>query len=213
MTVSATCPRCGTALRPPGLMSSQWQCERHGGVLPLHVLPRLGVDVVASVVAGAKVPLWAPIPLLPGWTATGLALVGDDRSGSCATAFALSGPSPLGGPADLVLVAEEPGIGLGAHYAGVADVDPGAVVIDGPPEAKVEAAGHPTALWRAASAEDRVAFVGEALGVWLWAVLWPPAAELVLLEHVVLHDLRHEAHAGLDLPLGAPSTRLAAPAD
>ena len=74
--------------------------------------------------------------------------------------------------------------------------------------AALEAAGHPTALWRAPSAEDRVAFVGEALGVWLWAVLWPPAAELVLIEHVLLHDLRHEAHTGLDLPLGAPSTRL-----
>jgi hypothetical protein len=189
-------------------MSSDWQCERHGAVLPLHVLPRMGSDVLAQSVGGAKVPLWSPLPLIPGWTATGLALVGDERTGSRATALALSGPSPLGGPADLVLVAEEPGVGLGARYAGVSDVDPGAVVLDGPPAAKVEAAGHPTALWRCASALDRVAFVGEALGVWLWAILWPPAAELVLLEHVVLHDLRHEAHAGLDLPLGAPSTRL-----
>jgi hypothetical protein len=189
-------------------MSSDWQCERHGAVLPVHVLPRLGPDVLAQATADAKVPLWSPLPLIPGWTATGLALAGDERSGTRATALALSGPSPLGGPADLLLVAEEPGIGLGARYAGVRDVDPGAVVLEGPPEAKVEAAGHPTALWRSASADDRVAFVGEALGVWLWAVLWPPAAELVLLEHVVLHDLRHEAHAGLDLPLGAPSTRL-----
>ena len=53
-----------------------------------------------------------------------------------------------------------------------------------------------------------MAFAGEAGGVWLWAVLWPPAAELVLLEHVVLHDLRAEASAGLDLPIGAPTTRL-----
>ena len=192
-------------------MHSTWQCERHGDVLPLHVLPRLGPDVVARAAADAKVPLWSPLPLIPGWTATGLALVGDERTGSRATALALSGPSPLGGPADLVLVAEEPGTGLGARYAGVEGIDPGDVVA-GPPEAKVEAAGHPTALWRSDSAPDRVAFVGEALGVWLWAVLWPPAAELVLLEHVVLHDLRHEAHAGLDLPLGAPSTRLSAPA-
>jgi hypothetical protein len=188
-------------------MSSDWQCELHGAVLPLHVLPRLAANVLAQSAAGAKVPLWSPLPLIPGWTATGLALVGDERSGSRATALALSGPSPLGGPADMVVVAEEPGIGLGARYAGVADIDPG-TVSDGPPEAKVEAAGHPTALWRCASAEDRVAFVGEALGVWLYAVLWPPAAELVLLEHVVLHDLRHEAHVGLELPLGAPSTRL-----
>ena len=192
-------------------MSSDWQCERHGAVLPLHVLPRVGPDVLARASADAKVPLWSPVPLLPGWTVTGLATVGDERSGPRATALALSGPSPLGGPADLVLVAEEPGIGLGARYAGESSIDPG-LVVDGPPEAKVEAAGHPTPLWRCPSADDRVAFVGEALGVWLWAVLWPPEAELVLLEDVDLHDLRHEAHAGLQLPLGAPSTRLSATA-
>jgi hypothetical protein len=189
-------------------MSSDWQCEQHGAVLPLHVLPRVGRDVLGSAVRGAAVPLWSPLPLLAGWTATGLATVGDERSGARATAFALSGPSPLGGPADLVVVAEEPGVGLGARYAGLADLDV-AAVLSCPPDAKVEAAGHPTPLWRTDSADDRIAFVGEALGVWLWAVLWPPAAELVLLEHIVLHDLRDDAHAGLVLPLGAPSTRLA----
>ena len=57
-----------------------------------------------------------------------------------------------------------------------------------------------------------VAFAAYALaqGVWLYAVLWPPAAELVLLEHVVLHDLRDEAHTGAELPFGAPSPRLSA---
>ena len=123
------------------------------------------------------------------------------------TAVALAGPSPLGGPADLVLVAEDPGVGLGARIAGTDGVDPGTVP-EGAPDAKVLAAGHPTPLWRCGSAEDRVAFVGEAAGIWLWAVLWPPAAELVLLEHVELHDLRSESHANLDLPIGAPSPRL-----
>ena len=207
MSVPAVCPRCGGPVRPPGLMSSDWQCERDGAVLPLHVLPRIGPEVIAQTARRAAVPLWSPLPLLAGWTATGLATAGDDRSGARATAFALSGPSPLGGPADLVLVAEEPGVGLGARYAGAAATDP-VVAVAGPPDAKVEAAGHPTPLWRTDSAPDRVAFLGEALGVWLWAVLWPPPAELVLLEHVVLHDLRHDSHAGLDLPLGAPSTRL-----
>ena len=108
----------------------------------------------------------------------------------------------------LLLVAEEPGVGLGARYAGLEDLDPG-LTVAGQPDAKVEAAGHPTALWRSRSADDRAAFVGEAMGVWLWAVLWPPAAELVLLEHVELHDVRHDAHAALDLPVGAPTTRLA----
>lgn len=192
-------------------MSSDWRCEEHGAVAPLRVLPRLGPDALAQTAGRARVPLWSPLPLLAGWTATGLAAAGDDRSGLTATALALSGPSPLGGPADMVLVAETPGTGLGARYAGGGEVD-AETVLAGPPDAKVEAAGHPTALWRCPSAEDRIAFVGEALGVWLYAVLWPPAAELVLLEHVVLHDLRHDAHAGLDLPLGAPTTRLGAPA-
>jgi hypothetical protein len=153
------------------------------------------------------VPLWSPLPLLNGWTVTGLALAGDERSGSRATALALSGPCPVGGPADLVLVAEEPGTGLGARYAGLDQVDPGPTP-DGPPDAKVTAAGHPTALWRCDSADDRAAFVGEALGVWLWAVLWPPAAELVLIEQLELHDLREAAPLGVDLPYGAPTTRL-----
>jgi hypothetical protein len=192
-------------------MSSDWVCERHGAVQPLHVLPRVSGDVLAQAAARSAVPLWCPLPLLPGWTLTGLALAGDDRTRTGAAALALAGPSPLGGPADLVLVAEEPGVGLGARYAGLDHLDPGAAVAGGPPQAKVQAAGHPTALWQCDSAPDRTAFVGEALGVWLWAVLWPPEAELVLLEHVVLHDLRHEAHVAQDLPFGAPTSRLAAP--
>ncbi|MCA1711335.1 MAG: phosphotransacetylase [Actinobacteria bacterium] len=209
MTVAPTCPRCPGDLRAPGLMSSSWTCERHGAVHPLHVIPRPSNEALRKVGGGLGVPLWSPLPLLLGWTVTGLATAGDDRGPAKATVLALSGPSPLGGPADLLLVAEEPGVGLGARYAGIPSLDPGACTA-GPPDAKVEAAGHPTALWSCASADDRAAFVGEAKGVWLYAVLWPPAAELVLLEHVVLHDLRDAVHAAIDLPFGAPSPRLAA---
>ena len=207
MSVAPTCPRCSGSLRAPGLMSSEWECERHGAVAPFS-LHKASSEGLAQTAARAKVPLWSPLPLLPGWAVSGLATAGDDRTGARATVLALSGPSPLGGPADLLLVAEEPGTGVGGRFAGTDSVDPG-VLLDGAPDAKLEAAGHPTALWRVSSADDRVAFVGEALGVWLWAVLWPPAAELVLLEHVVLHDLRHTAHTGLELPLGAPCPHLA----
>ncbi len=202
-----SCPRCAGSLRAPGLMSSQWECSEHGAVQPLRIWSHVGPEVLAQAAAASVVPLWCPLPLLPGWTVTGLAVSGDERSGGRAVALALSGPSPLGGPADLVLVAEEPGTGLGGHTAGTTAMDPG-VVVDRAPDAKVLAAGHPTALWRVDSADDRIAFAGEAGGVWLWAVLWPAAAELVLLEHVELHDLRHASHAGLDLPVGAPTSRL-----
>ena len=40
-------------------------------------------------------------------------------------ALACSGPTPFSdGPADVLLIAEEPGVGLGAHFAGLAGPDP-----------------------------------------------------------------------------------------
>ncbi len=190
-------------------MASAWECAVHGPVAaPYARVPHPTAEAVRQLSRADGVPLWSPLPLLAGWTLGGLGTADDLRTGVArATAVALAGPSPLGGPADLVLVAEEPGTGLGAHVAGRPDLDPGDCAT-GAPDAKVVAAGHLTALWRCDSAGDRVAFVGEALGVWLWAVLWPPAAELVLLEHVELHDLRHDAHASLEMTVGAPSPRL-----
>jgi hypothetical protein len=182
-------------------MSSDWTCAEHGRVSPWYVGPS---EVIPKLTASSRVPLWAPQLLIAGWTVGGAGWCGDERTGANATVLAFSGPSPLGGPADMLLVSEEPGIGLGAALAGRPSLDPGAHVV-GAPDAKVLAANHPTALWRCDSSEDRVAFVGEAGGVWLWAVLWPPAAELVLLEHVELHDLRHDQ---LNLAAGARSPRL-----
>jgi hypothetical protein len=204
MSVAPRCPRCppgSGSLRAPGLMSSDWTCDDHGRVQPYRVAH---LDTLPKVAADSRVPLWAPQLLIAGWTISGLGWCGDDRSGATATVLAYSGPSPLGGPADLLLVAEEPGSSLGAAVAGVDGLDPGAG-LGGAPDAKVLAANHPTPLWRTGSADDRVAFVGEAGGVWVWAVLWPQAAELVLLEHVELHDLRRDP---LSLAAGAPSPRL-----
>ena len=201
MSVAPRCPRCSGALRAPGLMSSDWTCADHGRVQPCYVG---SAELLPKLTATARVPVWSPQLLINGWTVGGVGWCGDERTGATASVVACAGPSPLGGPADLLLVSEEPGIGLGAALAGIPGPDPGAV-FDGAPDAKVLAAGHPTPLWRAPSADDRVAFVGEAHGVWLWAVIWPPAAELVLLEHVELHDLRHDQ---LTLASGAPSPRL-----
>ena len=200
------CPRCGRAVRPPGLFSSDWQCDEHGPVHPLHVLPTATPEAVEHVRAAAKVPYWVPSPMLPGWTVTGTGWAGDERSGARATVLACAGPAPLGGVADLVLVAEEPGVGLGAGYAGL-PVTAAMPDLSGPPAAKVHAGGHPTALWTVATAPaDRAVLAGEALGVWLWAVLWPAEAGYVLLEHVVLHDMRDRVPA--DLVVGAPSPYL-----
>src|SRR5436309_2013006 len=178
MRAEPVCPRCSGPLRHPGLMSSAWVCPAHGEVAPFH-LPgpgtSAGSDSLHWLAKQARVPVWLPWPLATGWLPTGTAHAGDDRSGASATVVAVSGPAPFGGPGDMVLVAEEPGVGLGARYAGLPgpDAGPDAPYLSGrtAPHARVHAAGHPTALWSVDGAADRSVYVGEALGHWLWIVV------------------------------------------
>ena len=106
--------------------------------------------------------------------------------------------------AELVLVAEETGVGLGARFAGLDGPDAG-VVPDRAVDAKIHAAGIPTAMWTlepGPGAEDRAVYIGEALGCWVWAVLWPGTAGFLLIDDFVLTDLRNAGHE-LDVPCGA----------
>ncbi|WP_407952009.1 DUF6758 family protein [Plantactinospora sonchi] len=227
-------------------MHSAWRCPHCGPVAPLHVAEHIGPEIVASTVeriiadpvadptvdrvpglvdrvdradpSTPPVPLWCPWPLPSAWTITGVGWAGDDRSGVRATAVACSGPSPLGGgPADLVLVAEEPGVGLGARLAGTTGIDPGPELTDALTEAgpghaervapaKVTAGGHPTPLWAVKSPTDRSAYAGEARGIWLYAITWPASAGYLLAEDVVLHDLAEWTPS--ELVYGAPSPYL-----
>ncbi|MBM9507695.1 DUF6758 family protein [Actinacidiphila acididurans] len=205
-----SCPKCGRRVRAPGLFSDSWQCEAHGPVHPLQPVVPPSVEALGVVVNHAKVPVWMPWPLPVGWLYSGVAAAGDDRTGGRATAVACSGPGPLGGPGELILVAEELGVGLGARFAGIEGLDPGsAMSVDKPPAAKVLAAGRPTPLWHVdGSPGDRVVFAGEALGMWLWAVVWPEETGLLMYDELVLTDLRD---AGLEadlVPCGALSPRL-----
>ncbi|MEV6052428.1 DUF6758 family protein [Streptomyces sp. NPDC052107] len=208
-----SCPRCGGRVRAPGLFADSWQCDVHGTVYPLQPVIPPSVEALAAVVRRTHVPLWLPWPLPVGWLFTGVAYAGDDRSGGRATAVACSGPGPLGGPGELILVAEELGVGLGARYAGIDGPDPGSYMnVEKPPQAKVLAAGRPTPLWHVyRTPDDRAVFAGEALGMWVWAVMWPEQAGLLMYDELVLTDLR-DAGAELDLvPFGALSPRLLRP--
>jgi hypothetical protein len=144
---------------------------------------------------------------------TGAGWAGDDRLGVRATALACSGPNPLGGgPADLVLVAEQPGVGLGARFSGIPGPDPGELLAEAMagghsgPHAKVPVGGHPTPLWCVKSPADRSAYVSEARGMWLYAVAWPASAGYIFADHVVLHDLTEWIPP--ELVYGAPSPYL-----
>ncbi|WP_345434697.1 DUF6758 family protein [Actinoallomurus vinaceus] len=206
MRAAPICPRCRGPVTPPNVWSSAWTCSAHGEVCPLRPPRRPCREGLEAVRAESRVPVWTPWPPPLGWLVTGFADAGDERSGSRAVAVALSGPSPVGGPAELILVAEEPGIGLGASYAGLPGPDPGHGFGTSTPDAKVDIDGHPLPLWALPTTET-AAFAGEALGNWLWAVLWPVSAGALMLEDLRLRDLRD---ADLDLPYGAASPRLGA---
>ena len=52
-----------------------------------------------------------------------------------------------------------------------------------------------------------VVFAGEVLASWLWIMLWPDTAGILLLENLSLRDLRDPGQ-DLDVPFGALSPRL-----
>jgi hypothetical protein len=193
-------------------MSSDWRCDADGPVRPLHVAKHIGSEIIDSALGHVRqMPLWCPWPLPAGWMVTGVGWAGDERGGTDATVLACSGPAPLaGGPADVVLVAEKPGVGLGNRFAGLPGLDPGPYLQEAlehtAAHAKVKAAGWPTPMWAVSAKDDRSAYVGEAKGVWLYAVSWPASTGYLLAEDMVLHDLNDWVPP--ELVYGAPSPYL-----
>ncbi|HWB67276.1 MAG TPA: DUF6758 family protein [Mycobacteriales bacterium] len=207
MHPAPTCPRCGDEVRAPGLWSSAWQCALHGSVAPYTVLSHTGPDAMDHVAQRANVPLWLAFGLPPGWVCSGFAYAGDERTGARATVTAMSGPSPVGGPAELLVIAEEPGVGLGARHAGLSEPDPGEGFGRGAADAKVVAASHPTALWSVPLAPDRAGFLGEAQAAWLWMLVWPATAGVLMYDEIHLTDLRDRTGAR-EVGFGSISPRL-----
>jgi hypothetical protein len=206
MRAAPSCPRCGSGLHGPDAWSSAWRCDAHGEVAPLRPVHSPSREGLSGLLRTASVPVWLLWPLPSGWLVTGFAGAGDERTGARACVVALTGPNPVGGPGEMLIVAEEPGIGLGAHLAGLPGPDPGNEFAAKPPDASVQFGSHVFPLWHVET-PDRAAYVGEAMGSWLWLLLWPETAGLLLLEPLMLRDLRDPGQ-DLDLPFGAPSPRL-----
>ena len=191
------------------MLSPGWRCTTHGPVLPAKMSSSLTEQWVRNVANLSDVPLWLPWPLPAGWMVTGAVSVGDEKSAGPACALLCSGPGARAGPAELALIAEEPGVGLGAGYAGLPGPDVGTGPLEGAPTTRVVAGQHDVPLWEVAlptGQPDRSVYVGEAEGCWLWAVAWPMEAGLVLHDSVRLVDMRDPGHV-LDFPLGAVSPR------
>lgn len=207
---TARCPRCDGAVRAPSIWHSSATCAVHGEVVPLQPAQRADGEHLAWIARHSDVPVWMPWPLPDGWLVTGTRCVRDEKHEAQAVVVAVSGPHHgVGGSpvADLLLVSEQPGTGLGAHLAGRDDVDPGEGIVSGRPAARPHAGGAATPLWGVDADGDRAVLVGEAGGVWLWALLWPASAGLTLFDDLQLIDLRDPAHE-LDVPCGALSPRV-----
>lgn len=212
MRPEPTCPRCRRAVHPPGLWSSAWECDVHGAVVPLQGVRPPSRDALEVLLDRTRVPIWIPWPLPANWLVTGFADAGDERTGAVACAVALSGPAPLGGVGELIVVAEELGVGLGARLAAMDGPDPGSDFDAGPVDRKVRYEGHEIALWRLDAGDERAAYAGEALGNWLWFVLNPADTGLLMCELSSVRDLRDVRDGGavLDPPFGALSPFLTA---
>lgn len=211
MERNPVCPRCGRFVDASSPAPTGWSCCVHGAVTPLQPFVQPTTELLTYLARHSRVPVWLPWPLPHGWLVTGAGHAGSRAEGVRATVVACGGPDPLGGPGELLIVAEEPGVGLGARYAGLSGHDPGTSFGRGAPQARVQAGGHPGSLWHVAAEPDRAAYAGEAAGCWLWLVFYPETAGTLLAERLELADVRSLGHEVDLLAFGALSPRLIEP--
>jgi hypothetical protein len=213
MSLRVGCPRCSAPVAAIG--DGGWSCPEHGAVVPLwHPEEAASYDDFAAHLGHANgFPTYLPWPLGPGWTVTDFASVATEGREGRATMTCVSGTSALDGPVDVIVVSEEPGTGLGARIAGLGPhgrMDPGEEVGDGPPTVKVRIGSFPVGLWPISVSGsdgewDRSVVVGEAEGRWLWIVLRPASAILLLRDDWILRDVSETGPQLVALPFGGPA--------
>ncbi|HSE08331.1 MAG TPA: DUF6758 family protein [Nocardioidaceae bacterium] len=205
MTLAAGCPRCTS---PVSEGDDGWSCASHGAITPMWRPPAANYEALAEHLkrCGAA-PTLVPWPLAPGWTITDFGCVAEPGQDGRASMLSCRGVTDLDGVVELTVVSEEPNVGLGARCAGTDHTDPGAEIGDGPPHARLRVAGVALPLWSVSTSHcdtafDRSVFAGEAHGRWLWLVLRPASAALLLRDEWVLADLASLGPELIDVPFG-----------
>lgn len=205
MSLAAGCPRCPA---PVTSEDGDWRCADHGPIVPLWRPATADYNSFAEHLKRSQgMPSLMPWPLTSGWMITDFGCVAPEEGDARACFVSCAGPSEHDGVVELTVVSEEPGVGVGARAAGAPRTDPGADIGEGPPHAKVRIDGHPISLWTVSTAASDVSFdrsvlAGEALGRWLWIVLRPASAALLLKDEWVLHDISDLGPELIDLPFG-----------
>jgi hypothetical protein len=168
----------------------------------------------ALTIAG-EFPTYLPWPMSPGWTVSDFAVAGEDSDTSRAkgTLTCSSGTSALDGPVDVFVVSEESGTGLGSRCAGTLHLDPGPDIGAGPPTVRVRIGSQSVPLWAVSTVSsvpddrelDRSVVAGEADGRWLWVVLRPASAILLLRDEWILRDVSGIGPPLVEMPFGGPA--------
>ena len=152
-------------------------------------------------------PTLLPWPLTPGWTVTDFGTVAAPDREARASFVTVTGASDLDGVVELSVVSEEPGRRPrrplrrgGPHRPGGRDRG-GAAAREGPhrraPDLPVAGAHQ-----RHDATFDRSVFAGEANGRWLWLVLRPASAALLLKDEWILMNIADLGPELIDLPFG-----------
>jgi len=178
----------------------------HGQVSPLWRPETSDYDAFAEHLRLAgEGPTYLPWPMSPGWSVSDFAVVPERASMTCT-----SGTSALDGPVDVMVISEEAGTGLGARVAGTVHDDPGVEIGTTTPAVRVRIGRSVVPLWpistSGASPEwDRSVVAGEADGRWLWIVLRPASAMLLLRDDWILRDTSRSGPHLVELPFGGPA--------
>ena len=210
--VSPACPRCSAPVAPgAGAGAGGWSCPDHGPT----PAPSSYSGFSEHLTRTHGFPTYLPWPLSPGWAVTDVAAVVDDLGDgdgarTRGTMTCCSGTSELDGPVDVMVVAEESGTGLGARCAGSTHDDPGPGLSDGAPLVRVRLDGRQVPLWAVSTSGssgewDRSVVAGEALGRWLWIIVRPASAILLLRDDWILRDVSGLGPPLVELPFAGPA--------
>lgn len=204
MALTDGCPRCRRPLEDAG-------CPEHGDQPCLRRPQQASYDdFTAHLAAAGSFPTYLPWPMSPGWAVSDFGVVVDRATGrGLATVTCCSGSTDLDGRVDVFVVAEEAGVGLGGRCAGLASSDPGSGFGTGPPSVRVRIHSQSVPLWlvstsAAAGELDRSVVAGEALGRWLWVVLMPASALLLMQDDWILRDVSSLGPPLVEMPFAGP---------
>ena len=216
MPLRTECPRCPAPLAAAAPVGNGWTCPDHGPTPALRRPDEASYAGFAEVLAAAgEFPTYLPWPMSPGWTVSDFGVVGEPGEGrdAKATLTCSSGTSELDGPVDVFVVSEESGTGLGSRCAGMVHLDPGPEMGSGPPTVRVRIGSQSIPLWAVSTVSstgddrelDRSVVAGEAEGRWLWVVLRPASAILLLRDEWILRDVSGIGPPLVEMPFGGPS--------